>query len=339
MTAWPSPVLAWARALALPEDAVAALAPWLARWRSRSGPLTATGRDGAGEPDGVDGLTRRGGYERLLLSEWALADELPDEFLRRAAGGEHLFVARAHRRPPARRRTLALLSAGPAQLGAPRLVHLAALLVLGRRAAAAGATLRWGVLERPGDGAVDGVDRAGVVRLVAARTAHTAGAAEVAAWRAAELASTADDLWLVGGPEVEALARARTAAARSSCASGSSPACARSTSRSSRRPGTRAGPRRCGCRCRPPRSAPTCCAIRSRRCGPRRSGWRRRRRRRCRRCGSCPAIASSRSVAATASRSGRCRARPARRPPIRARSRRRPARRCWRSGGGGARRS
>src|SRR5688500_5377044 len=45
------------------------------------------------EPDGVDDVRQRGPYERLLLSEWALADALPEEFIRRAANNEHLFLS------------------------------------------------------------------------------------------------------------------------------------------------------------------------------------------------------------------------------------------------------
>jgi hypothetical protein len=203
MTAAPSPILKWAAALGLPEELIGALAPWLGRLSLAVGPRAASLDAGRGEPDGVAGLTRRGDYERLLLSEWLLADELPDEFLRRAASGEHVFVARARRLPPARRRTLALFSAGPAQLGAPRLAHLAALLVLARRAAQAGAVLRWGVLERPGDGAHDGADLDGVRRLLLARTATTLTPAAIDAWLAAEPpAARDDDVWVVGGGDV-----------------------------------------------------------------------------------------------------------------------------------------
>ena len=47
---------------------------------------------GDGEPDGYDGIASRGIYERLVTSEWLLADEEPDEFDRRAAMGEHTFT-------------------------------------------------------------------------------------------------------------------------------------------------------------------------------------------------------------------------------------------------------
>ena len=57
------------------------------------GPLRGRQQGGVPEPDGVGDLQRRGPYERLLSSEWLLADEVPDEFMRRAVGGEHMFLA------------------------------------------------------------------------------------------------------------------------------------------------------------------------------------------------------------------------------------------------------
>ena len=102
-----------------------------------------------GEPDGYGGLTNRGHPERLLLSEWLLAEELPLEFIRRAAQPR----AAAHRAdlPRARSRTppwRCSATAGPDQLGAARLVQLAALIVLHRRAHARGTELRLGALRR-----------------------------------------------------------------------------------------------------------------------------------------------------------------------------------------------
>ena len=205
MTALPPVLARWARELAgLPAPLVAGVGPWLARLAVAIGPLPGDRHAERGELDGVDGLARRGSYERLLVGEWAIAEVWPDEFLRRAAGGEHLFVARAHRAPPRQRSSVVLVAAGPSQLGAPRLVHVAALVVLARRAAAAGASFRWGVLERPDDGLSEGVDPAALERLLRARTAITAGPAQVAAWQAA---LGGDDRWVIGGDEHAALAR------------------------------------------------------------------------------------------------------------------------------------
>lgn len=115
------------------------------------GPFHDQPQGGKPEPDGLDDLRQRGPYERLLVTEWLLADEVPEEFLRRAAMGEHLFLApRPHRRQ-AERLIVALFDAGPLQLGAPRLAHLALWILLARRALGAGGELCWGVLQAPGE--------------------------------------------------------------------------------------------------------------------------------------------------------------------------------------------
>lgn len=111
------------------------------------GPLLGRQHNGMPEPDGLGDLQRRGPYERLLSSEWLLAEELPDEFMRRAAGGEHLFVAPQYRARQANRMIVVLFDAGPMQLGASRLVHIALLILLARRAREAGAQFRWGILQ------------------------------------------------------------------------------------------------------------------------------------------------------------------------------------------------
>src|SRR5919197_166509 len=101
---------------------------------------------GSGPLDGYEGLVWRGPPERLLASKWMLADELPFEFLRRAVTGELLYLAPARRRDRGRGRVVILVDAGPAQLGAARLVQLAALVVLHRRAAARRSELAVGIL-------------------------------------------------------------------------------------------------------------------------------------------------------------------------------------------------
>jgi hypothetical protein len=141
----------WQALLArFPEELHEALLPWLQRLDLAVGPLAAEDPRADGDPDGFLGLSRRGPYERLLLSEWLLASELPDEFLRRAAAGEHAFLELARRSEAGSRVTAALFDAGPWQLGAPRLAHLALLMVLERRALLAGAAFFWGVLQQPG---------------------------------------------------------------------------------------------------------------------------------------------------------------------------------------------
>ncbi|MER6447576.1 hypothetical protein [Streptomyces venezuelae] len=105
--------------------------------------------DVLGDPDGLGGLTRSGRPDRLLPSEWLLADEHPEEFLRRYADGELLHLAPEFHTPAVRGRIAALVDTGPTQAGAGRLVQLAALLVLHRRAAARGTELVVVVLGDP----------------------------------------------------------------------------------------------------------------------------------------------------------------------------------------------
>src|SRR4051812_12486466 len=102
-------------------------------------------------PAGVGSIFQRGSYERLLISEWAVADAEPDEFIRRAAGNELLFTGPEPERQRRSQRCIALFDAGPAQLGEPRLAQLALFILLARRAQEAGAAFEWGVLQHPGE--------------------------------------------------------------------------------------------------------------------------------------------------------------------------------------------
>jgi hypothetical protein len=153
-----------------------------------------------GEPDGFDGLNRRGTYEHLLLSEWMLADELKDEFMRRAVMGEHLFLNRAHSSPIGTRASLALFDAGPSQLGSPRIAHIAALIVLANRADSAGSSFSWGVLQQPETPVYRDVNAANIESLLNARGHCEVSDTHVAAWEK-QLAtwSGLDDVWLIGG--------------------------------------------------------------------------------------------------------------------------------------------
>jgi hypothetical protein len=153
-----------------------------------------------GEPDGFDGLSRRGTYERLLLSEWMLADELEDEFMRRAVMGEHLFLNRARSSPVGTRASLALFDAGPSQIGSPRIAHIAALIVLANRADSAGSTFSWGVLQQPEAATYRDVNASNIMSLLAARSHSEVSDTAIAVWEE-QLAtwSGLDDVWLIGG--------------------------------------------------------------------------------------------------------------------------------------------
>lgn len=201
MSGLPPALAPWAATLApFAPDLALSLGGLARRIDAALGPLPARPA-GEGEPDGVGGLARRGPYERLLLTEWLLADVFPDEFTRRAAAGEHLFLDRARRARGAGRRSVALLDAGPDQLGTPRIAQLALLVVLAARAAARGATFAWGVAQDPGRTLREGLDEAGVRTFLDARSALPPGAAALEDWREAlPPAAARDDVWAIGGP-------------------------------------------------------------------------------------------------------------------------------------------
>ncbi|MET8697942.1 hypothetical protein ABZW10_03530 [Kitasatospora sp. NPDC004723] len=136
----------WAGALsALTPELATALGPLLRRLDALVGAREPVA-DGPGEPDGVGGLGRSGRPDQLLPTEWLLAEECPEEFLRRFVDRELLYLAPEFHSAAPRGRTVAMVDAGPSQAGAGRLVQLAALLVLHRRATARGGELLVGVL-------------------------------------------------------------------------------------------------------------------------------------------------------------------------------------------------
>ncbi len=201
---FPRSLAPWAQILnVFPRETSLALGPLIQRLSIAIGPMRSLARTDSGDPDGFDGIARKGSYERLLISEWLLADELPEEFARRAAMGEHLFFHIARREPAASRVSLALFDAGPNQLGSPRIAHLAALIVLARRAEAAGARFAWGILQHPEQKVFPDVTESGVMRLVDGRSLKETTRDELAAW--ISLTSDwheLDDFWIVGGPRV-----------------------------------------------------------------------------------------------------------------------------------------
>ncbi|MEL6187532.1 MAG: hypothetical protein AAFU79_23175, partial [Myxococcota bacterium] len=125
------------------------LGPWLPRLEARLGRTRRARRDPAGAVDGYGGLVRRGSFDRLLLSEWALFEAWPEEFLRRAAVGEQSFLEVARTQPVSGRKIVVLFDRGPHQAGLPRLGHLALLLLAHRRARSTGAELQWGFVQAP----------------------------------------------------------------------------------------------------------------------------------------------------------------------------------------------
>ncbi len=202
----PAALSPWRAQLAiLPRELAVSMGPLLQRLSVLVGSFPAHRQGDQGDPNGLDGISRRGRYERLMLSQWALAQEAPDEFVRRAAQQELQFLALARQRPDGRRRSVVLFDAGPAQMGAPRIFQVAALVLLAARAQAAGATFGFGLLQHPEVGLLGEVTAAAVRQLLAARGAGVPEEAHLLAWeRVLGPPKALDDVWLVGDAVVPA---------------------------------------------------------------------------------------------------------------------------------------
>jgi hypothetical protein len=198
---YPRSLAPWAEYLNIfPRELSLALGCLVQRIASAIGSMHSRSINKAGDIDGFDGLSRRGSYEKLVASEWLLADEMPDEFARRAVMGEHLFLELARREPSAARVSLAIFDAGPNQLGGPRIAHIAALIALARRAEAAGARFGWGIAQQANRPIFPGVSPSEVMHLIDARDTREATDDDLAAWRfkVADWKEL-DDFWLIGG--------------------------------------------------------------------------------------------------------------------------------------------
>lgn len=196
-TALPPSLAPWAPALsALDVDIAVALGP-LVRQLDQLVARHDPGLGAHGPLDGYAGLARRGAPDRMLISEWALADEVPSEFLRRATAGELLYLDPAYQQDQLRGTVAVLVDCGPDQLGAGRLVQLAALIVLHRRANARGADMVLGVI-----GDEPGAWRNGDLRRLLPgwlRSRRIAEPAEVHVDEWAASLQSGDEMWLLGG--------------------------------------------------------------------------------------------------------------------------------------------
>lgn len=213
MSSLPPALRPWAESLALfPEELAVHLGPFVARLSAAMGTLRPRGETEGGEPQGYDGITRRGSFDRLLVSEWLWALEAPDELVRRAAYGELSFLKPAFRQPQGARRIVVLLDAGPDQLGNPRIAHLALLIVMARRAQAAGASFAWGVLQAsPERGTYSEVTPSVLLTWLAARDVEPPTAERLAAWHAAlSLGDAPEETWLVGSARLARLPGAQS---------------------------------------------------------------------------------------------------------------------------------
>jgi hypothetical protein len=197
----------WAEVLSvLAPDVAAAVSPWAKIFASVMGPLRTQTVEGTGDPDGYNGVTRRGPYDRLLLSEWLLADEVPEEFVRRAAMREHTFHQLVRREQAMSKTSVVLFDSGPYQLGSPRLAHLALLFTLVKRAQKANARFAWGVLQQPPHGDISnlrlGVTEKNINQLMEARQPLPPSDSDIRSWHDFEARNQEwNDVWIIGSYE------------------------------------------------------------------------------------------------------------------------------------------
>lgn len=154
-----------------------------------------------GEPDGYHGIDRRGPISRLVMTELALAQELPEEFLRRVTQGEAGYYDLAFAHQERCERMLVLFDAGPEQLGAARVGQLAAILLLWRQAELTGVPLELAPLHDP-HAALRGELKELVIGWLESRTHETASDEPVASFLART--GTHDECWICCGPATAA---------------------------------------------------------------------------------------------------------------------------------------
>ncbi len=199
----PAALRPWRRWLEwLSPEQILAAGDLLQRLQAALGAFRGPQQRGEHEPNGIDDLRRRGPYHRLLLSEWALADAAPDEFLRRASSGEHLFLSPRRETRKADARILAVFDTGPSQLGAPRLAQVALWILLARRAEEAGIEFRWGTTAEPG--VLHAADSAHALKHFLAKRALTHAGTEAAdGWRTALAADrrALSECWRIGAAD------------------------------------------------------------------------------------------------------------------------------------------
>lgn len=195
----PHALAPWQQSLSIfPRDLAIALGGIIDKLSLLVGPLVSPDAAGRNEPDGFEGIGRRGSFERLLASEWALAEEAPLEFLRRVSTGELSFLEIAHQKPTLARQCVVLFDVGPDQRGGPRIVHLAALILLAQRARAGGASYSWGILQDPTRALVQDVNEESVRTLVAPGQHRQSAIEDIISFYQAMQDDEAE-VWFVGG--------------------------------------------------------------------------------------------------------------------------------------------
>jgi hypothetical protein len=183
----------------LPPDLVTPVGALLLRLHPLVGRLNSARQHDDTIQQGVGNIVRRGLYERMLISEWAVLDVEPQEFLRRVANQELLFTGPEPQARKSSHRCIALFDSGPQQIGEPRLAHLALFILLARRAEEAGAEFLWGILQAPGKLHGDS-GLPGLQQLIKARSANLLDAEHIAQWDEflATMSAGLRDCWQIG---------------------------------------------------------------------------------------------------------------------------------------------
>lgn len=195
----PRELTPWRQSLSIfPQELAIALGGIVDRLALLIGPLVSPDSSGRDQPDGVGGIGRRGSFERLLATDWALADEAPLEFLRRVSTGELSFLEIAHQKPTVARHSVVLFDVGPDQRGAPRIVQLALLILLAQRAQAGGASFAWGILQDNSGEFITDVNEESVRRLVQGGSLRRVAIEDVMKYYQA-LPGKGAEVWFVGG--------------------------------------------------------------------------------------------------------------------------------------------
>lgn len=196
-TAVPAALSPWQAQLGLfAPDVAHSLSPLITRLAGLFGAGKAISNS-LGEPDGFNGLSRRGPYERLLGSEWMLLNELPDEFMRRAISGEHSFLQTAFKDKGGQKSIVMLFDSGPMQLGAPRVAHIALLIVMAARAARSKADFYWGSLQDEKRRLANQVQPATITQLINARSSAPVSPRLLQQWANVPEVAQAGERWLI----------------------------------------------------------------------------------------------------------------------------------------------
>lgn len=129
------------------EDLQPIVADLLLQLNNLLGPMKESMWNAQQQLSGLGDLRKRGSYEHLLSSEWLIAEEEPDEFIRRVIAHEHLFLNPIPEKSKANGVIIGLFDSGILQLGVPRVVHLILMLLLNIRSHNHNSQFYWGVIQ------------------------------------------------------------------------------------------------------------------------------------------------------------------------------------------------